>query len=107
MFARNVAFSLKPNSLPGFKQTFETQVLPLLQKQAGFRDEFVLLGEDNIHVHAISLWESREHAEAYDQKIYPQVLATLAEMVVSPPKVRISNVVSSTASMTTAGATSA
>ena len=40
MFARNVAFSLKPNSVPEFTQKFETEVLPLLQKQTGFSDEF-------------------------------------------------------------------
>jgi hypothetical protein len=59
MFARNVAFSLQPNSVPELTQKFKTEVLPLLQKQAGFREEFVLLSDDNIHVHAISLWESR------------------------------------------------
>jgi heme-degrading monooxygenase HmoA len=104
IFARNVAFSLVPTSVPKFTQKFETEILPLLQKQAGFREEFVLLGDDNIHVHAISLWESREHAEADDKKAYPQVLETLAEIVVGTPRVRISNVVSSTVSMTTAGA---
>ena len=107
MFARNIAFSLKPNSVPEFTRKFETEVLPLLQKQSGFRDEFILLGDDNIHVHAISLWESREHAEAYDKKAYPQVLETLAKVVTGTPKVRTSNVVSSTVSMTTAGATAA
>ena len=107
MFARNVAFSLKPNSVPEFTQRFEAEVLPLLQKQAGFRDEFILLGDDNIHGHAISLWESREHAEAYDKKAYPQVLEALEKMVVGAPKVRTSNVVYSTANVTTPGATTA
>ena len=107
MFARNVAFSLKPNSVPEFTQKFETEVLPLLQKQTGFRDEFILLSDDNMHVHAISLWESREHAEAYDKGAYPQVLKALEKIVVGAPKVRISNVVYSTANVTTVGATAA
>jgi heme-degrading monooxygenase HmoA len=107
MFARNVAFSLKPNSVPEFTQKFESEVLPLLQKQFGFRDEIILLGDDNIHVHAISLWENREHAEAYDKKAYPQVLEALEKIVVGTPKVRISNVVYSTVNVTTAGATAA
>ena len=107
MFARNVAFSLKPNSVPEFTQKFEAEVLPLLQKQTGFRDEFVLLGDDNIHVHAISLWESREHAEAYDKKAYPQVLEALQKFIVGAPKVRVSNVVSSTVSVMAAAATAA
>ena len=107
MFARNVAFSLKPNSVPEFTQKFETEVLPLLQKQAGYRDEIIFLGDDNIHVHAISLWESREHAEAYNKKGYPQVLEALEKIVVGAPKVRISKVVYSTVNVTTAGVTAA
>ena len=106
MFARNVAFSLKPDSVSEFTKKFETEVLPLLQKQAGFRDEFVLLGDDNIHVHAISLWESREHAEAYDKKAYPQILEALQKIVVGSPKVRVSDVIYSTVNAT-AGATAA
>jgi heme-degrading monooxygenase HmoA len=106
MFARNVAFSLQPNSVSEFTQKFKTEVLPLLQKQAGFREEFVLLSDDNIHVHAISLWESREHAEAYDKKAYPQVLEALQKIVVGAPKVRTSNVVHSTVNVT-ASATAA
>ena len=104
MFARNVAFSLKPNSVPEFTHKFETEVLPILQKEAGFRDEFILLGDDNIHGHAISLWESREYAEAYDKKSYPQVLAALDTLLVGSPKVRISSVAYSTVNVPVATA---
>jgi heme-degrading monooxygenase HmoA len=107
MFARNVAFSLKPNSVQEFTETFEAEVLPVLQNQSGFRDEIILLAEDNIHVHAISLWESREQAEAYDNKAYPQVLKALEKIVVGSPKVRISNVIYSSVNVPTASATAA
>ena len=100
MFARNIAFTLKPDSVPEFTQKFETEVLPLLQKQAGFREEFVLLSDDNIYVHAISLWEDREHAEAYDKEGYPEVLKVLEKIVVGAPKVRTFNVVHSTMDVT-------
>jgi heme-degrading monooxygenase HmoA len=100
MFARNAAFTLKPDSVPEFTQKFETKVLPLLHKQAGFRGEFVLLSADNIYVHAISLWESREHAEAYDKEGYPQVLKVLEKIVAGAPKVRTFNVVHSTMDVT-------
>ena len=105
MFARNVAFSLKPNSVAEFTQKFESDVLPLLQKQPGFRHEFVLLSDDNAHGHAISLWDSREHADAYDKKSYLQVLAALEPVIVGAPKVRTSDVLHSTVEMATVSAT--
>ena len=37
MFARSVTIRLKPNSVIEFNRTFEKEVLPLLQKQRGFR----------------------------------------------------------------------
>jgi heme-degrading monooxygenase HmoA len=95
MFARNVAFSLKPGSVSEFSQTFESEILPLLQKQDGFREEFVFLKEDNVHGHAISLWESREHADAYDKGAYPQILQALERVVVGVPRVRTSSVIHS------------
>lgn len=107
MFARNVAFSLKPNSVAEFTQKFESDVLPLLQRQPGFRDEFILLSDDNIHGHAISLWETREHADAYEKNSYPQVLAALETIVVGTPKGRISNVLHSTVAVATVSATAA
>jgi hypothetical protein len=50
MFARNVAMHLKANSLPEFEKTFDDQVLPLLQKQAGFKDEitFAMQGGNDV-----------------------------------------------------------
>jgi heme-degrading monooxygenase HmoA len=99
MFARNVAISLKPNALTEFTQKLENEVVPVLRKQHGFRDEIILLSQDNIHVHAISLWDSREAAEAYDKAAYPQVLKSLETLVAGSPKVRVSTVLQSTVYM--------
>ena len=59
MFARNVSIRLKPNTLNDFKHTFEKEVLPMLQKQAGFRDEVALSGDNDAYVTAISFWAAR------------------------------------------------
>ena len=66
MFARNVSIRLKPNTLKDFNQTFEKEILPMLRKQAGFRDEIALSGDDSTFVTAISLWDTKEQAEAYN-----------------------------------------
>ncbi len=39
MFARNVSIHLKSNMLSDYTRTFEKEVLPLLRKQSGFKDE--------------------------------------------------------------------
>ena len=45
---------------------------------------------------AISLWDTKEHAEAYSTAGYPQVLKTLDRVLDGTPKVRVSDVISST-----------
>ncbi|SRR6266852_3124541 len=104
MFARNVSIRLKPNTLPDFTQTFEQEVIPMLRKQAGFRDEIALAEDNATDVTAISLWESKEQAEAYNTSTYPTVLKTLDKFLDGQPKVRVSNVISSTAHKVTATA---
>jgi quinol monooxygenase YgiN len=104
MFARNVSVHLKPNTLNDFKQTFEKEVIPMLRKQAGFRDEITLAGDNDAYVTAISLWESKEQAEAYNSSTYPTVLKTLDKFLDGPPKVRVSSVISSTSHKLTAAA---
>ncbi len=39
MFARNVSIHLKYNMLSEYGHVFDSQILPLLRKQTGFRDE--------------------------------------------------------------------
>jgi heme-degrading monooxygenase HmoA len=95
MFARNVSLRLKPNTLPMFTKTFEEQVLPMLRKQPGFQDAIVTENE-GIHVTSISLWDSKEHADAYDKSTYPQVLKSLEKVLDGQPKVRVVTVVHST-----------
>ena len=48
MFARNISFHLKSNMLSDYTRTFENDVLPLLRKQNGFKDEitFAVPGGD-------------------------------------------------------------
>jgi quinol monooxygenase YgiN len=104
MFARNVSIRLKPNTLNDFSQALEREVIPTLRKQSGFRDEIALTGEDNTYVTAISLWESKEQAEAYNTNIYPAVLKTLDKFLDSPPKVHVSSVINSTSHKLTSAA---
>lgn len=103
MYARNVALHLKPNTLSDFRKTFDSNVLPILRKQKGFQDEIMFAIPGGTDVVAISLWDTKENAEAYNTTGYPEVLKSLDRVLDGTPKVRVSDVISSTMHRTTAG----
>ena len=96
MFARNVSIHLKSNMLSDYTRTFENDVLPLLRKQNGFKDEITFADAGEVDVTAISLWENKTDAEAYNTNTYPQVLKTMARFIEGTPTVQTSDVVNST-----------
>jgi heme-degrading monooxygenase HmoA len=88
MYARHVTCNMKSNQREELTQTFEKEILPLLQKQNGFTDEIALVSPDSNQAVAISLWDSKENAERYSRETYPQVLKSLARLVEGTPEVR-------------------
>jgi hypothetical protein len=96
MFARNVSIHLKSNMLSDYTRTFEKDVLPLLRRQHGFKDEITFASLGGVDVTAISLWENKSDAEAYNTSAYPQVLKTMERFIEGAPKVQTSDVVNST-----------
>jgi hypothetical protein len=96
MYARNVSIHLKSNMLSDYTQTFEKDVLPLLRKQNGFKDEITLAGPSGVDVTAISLWDNKNNADSYNTNTYPQVLKTLARFIEGTPQVHTFDVVTST-----------
>ena len=96
MFARNVSIHLKSNMLSDYTRAFEKDVLPLLRKQNGFKDEITFAGPGGLDVTAISLWENRQDADSYSANTYAQVLKTLARFIEGTPQVHTFDVVTST-----------
>ena len=96
MFSRNVSIHLKPNMLSDYNRTLENEILPLLRKQRGFKDEITLSNPSSLDVVAISLWESKANAEAYNTNSYPEVLKTFARLIDGTPKVQTFESVTST-----------
>jgi len=97
MFARTVSIHLKSNTmLSDYTRTFEKDVLPLLRKQNGFKDEITFASPGGVDVTAISLWENKADAEAYNTNTYPEVLKTMARFIDGTPKVQTSDVLTST-----------
>ena len=96
MFARNVSFHLKSNMLSDYTRTFDKDILPLLRKQNGFKDEITFSGPGGIDVTAISLWDNKASADTYNTSTYPEVLRTLGRMIDGTPKVQTFEAVTST-----------
>ena len=96
MFARNVSLRLKPNTLSEFTRIFDKEVMPMLRMQSGFRDEITFSVPGGLDVLAISLWDTKVHAEAYSTAGYPEVVKILDKVLDGTPKVQVSDVISST-----------
>jgi heme-degrading monooxygenase HmoA len=96
MYARTVRMQLKPNSAPEFTRLMEKELIPLLRKQVGFKDEITFVPTGGKEAVAISLWDSKEHAEAYDRTGYPEVLKAVSKVVDGTPQVQTSEVSNST-----------
>jgi hypothetical protein len=96
MFARNVSFHVKSNMLAEYSRTFDQNILPLLRKQNGFKDEITFSGPGGADVTAISLWDNKASSDTYNTNTYPEVLKTMARFIEGTPLVHTGEVVNST-----------
>src|SRR5579862_3361978 len=87
MYARNVTFRISPNMQPDYTHAFENQILPLLRKQKGFKEEITLCNSGSQEAVSISMWEHKSDADDYNTRVYPEVLKTLAKTIEGTPHV--------------------
>ena len=96
MFARIVSMRLKSNNAAEFTQTIEQKILPILRKQKGFRDEVTFVQPNGTEAVGISLWDQKEHAEAYNSGGYSEVVRELSKLVEGTPRIQTFEVSNST-----------
>jgi len=96
MYARQVSMDLKPNSRAEFAQKLEGEIIPLLRKQKGFQDEITFVNPAGKEAFAVSLWDSKESAEAYNSGPYAEVTKLLSKLVDGTPRVKTYEVANST-----------
>jgi len=92
-FARNVHFKVKSGKEREFTALFESEVMPLLRKQPGFRESFTLSTPH--YVLGINIWEDQKSADRFYSTIYPTMLAKLNTVLEGTPKVDTYDVTSS------------
>ena len=96
MFGRQVTMKLKPNSAKELTRIAETEIIPILRRQKGFRDEATFIAPERSEAVANSFWETKEDAEAYHQTGYQEVLKALSTVIDGMPTVRTFEVANST-----------
>jgi len=96
VFARKLYMYLKNDGALAFKGKIEGEIIPLLRMQRGFLDQITFLYLSGREVQAFSLWETAEHAEAYNRETYPQVIRILTSVIEGTPRIQTYEVLSST-----------
>ena len=96
MFGRLVTMKLEANSLVELPRIMENEVLPLLRKQKGLCDEISFVSPERSVAVSVSLWDTKEDAEAYNLAGYQEVLKTLARVLEGTPTVATFETVTST-----------
>ena len=103
MFGRQVTMKLKANAATELTRITESEIIPMLRRQKGFRDETIFIAPDRAEAVANSFWHTPEDAEAYSRTGYPEVLRALANTIEGIPTVKTFNFVTSTCNRTVAG----
>ena len=96
MYARRVSMKLKPNSTAEFTQRLEKQVIPMLRKQSGFRDEITFVAPDGTEAFGVSLWDTKQNADNYNRGGYAEVTKILEKVIDGTPKLETYEVANST-----------
>lgn len=96
MYARNVSLKLKVNCAPEFTRTLENEIIPVLRKQKGFKDEITLIAPERNEAVANSFWDRKEDAEAYNREKYPEIAKMLSKVVDGASRVKSFEVANST-----------
>ena len=87
--ARSVRFDIATDKNEEFHTLFRNEVLPMLRKQDGFKDELLLVQDQ--HVTAISLWNNADSARKYESSTYPQLDKKLRPIMTGKPTVETFN----------------
>ena len=88
MFGRQITMKLKANSAKELTRINENEIIPMLRKHKGFRDETTFIAPERSEAVANSFWDSKEDAGAYSRAGYAEVLKTLSNVLDGTPTIK-------------------
>jgi hypothetical protein len=89
MFTRIVEFTAKHGKAKEVAQLINDKILPILNKQAGFMDEIVLISTaETNRILGMSFWNTPQDAELYRREQYPKVEEILRPVLETTPRVQ-------------------
>ena len=96
MFGRQVTLKLKANSATELTRINDNEIIPILRKQKGFRDQTTFISPERSEAVSSSVWDTKEDAEAYNRAAYPEILKSLSNVIDGPPTVKTFDLANST-----------
>lgn len=96
MFVRQVTAHFKPGKFDLLNKRLENDIIPLLKKQKGFRDELSFFDKEKDEAVAMSFWDTKHDAEMYVRDTYPQVSKKMEDAIDGTPLVRQFEIANST-----------
>jgi len=96
MYVRQVTAHFKPSKFDLLNQRLEEEVIPLLKKQSGFRDELSIFDKNKDEAITMSFWDTKQDADMYARDLYPSVHKKMEETLEDTPQVRTFEIANST-----------
>ena len=96
MFVRQISAHFKPGKFDLLNRRLDDEVIPLLKKQKGFRDELSFFDKNKNEAFAMSFWDTQQDAENYQRDTYPQVSKKMEDAIDGTPMIRSFEVNNST-----------
>lgn len=93
MFARALELTTRPGKLREVIRTLRETVIPILQAQPGFVEDFLLAADaepDRIVI--LTLWTRHEHADWFHRRHYSKLRQKLEPLLEFEPVIRTFNV---------------
>ncbi len=96
MISRITECTVNPDHLDQLRTALDTVVIPTLREQQGFVDAVESLDPESGELLCMSLWQTREDADRFDQNVFPKLSEQLGSLALEEPTVRYLEVQTST-----------
>jgi quinol monooxygenase YgiN len=104
MYSRIVECHVRPEKRDELSNKLRHELLPILQKQAGFVDVIGMVSEtEPDRILSLTFWKSKEDADRYHRESYARLMESIRPMLKRDPTIALFTVDTSTSHRIVAG----